>query len=64
MFCRIEVLKGETKRVSSTRYQTGRDLVEIEEIAERERRLHGGDGFRLRDMRTDQLKEVGPDSGA
>jgi hypothetical protein len=62
MFCRIEILKGETKRVIRTHYRTGASLEDIEEYAERERRLHGGDGFRIRDMHTDQVKEVGPDS--
>ena len=59
MFCRIEVLKA--KRTILTRYWTGASQTEIEELAERERRRLGGDGFRLRDLHTDEVKEVGPD---
>jgi hypothetical protein len=60
MLFRVEILKGQTKRVICTHHWTGRDLLEIEEQAERERRLHQGDGFRLRNLHTNEVKEVRP----
>ncbi len=60
MFCRVEILKA--KRVLCLHHKIGACLTEIEEYAESERRLHRGDGFRLRDLHTDQVWEVGPDN--
>lgn len=58
MFCRVEILKGEDKRVICAHYKTGASLVEIEVFAEGERRRHTGDGFRIRDLHTDKATET------
>ncbi len=57
MFCRIEVLKGEAKRVIHTRYESADEFADIELVAERHRRTHHGDGFRVHDLHTDQVTE-------
>jgi hypothetical protein len=51
------VLKGKAKRVIHTRYESADEFAAIELIAERHRRTHQGDGFRVHDMHTDQLTE-------
>lgn len=62
MLCRVEILRGPAKRVIFARYYAGRTLTEIEEIAESERRAHSGNGFRIRNLHTEQIREVGPDT--
>ncbi len=59
MLYRIEILKGQVRRIVRTHHRTGVDLAEIGVFAEGERKLHGGDGFRLRDLHTGQVTEVG-----
>ena len=61
MFCRVVFLKrevGPTPCAIAARYKSGRDLSEIEEFACREARRHGADGFRLRNLTTDEVKEL------
>ena len=57
MFCRIEILVGDSKRVVCTQYRAGKDWAEIELCAERTRRERGGNGFRLFDLHTGQTTE-------
>ncbi len=59
MFYRIEILKGQVRQVISTHYRSGVGLAEVEVFAEGERKLHDGDGFRLCDLHTSELIEVG-----
>lgn len=61
MFCRIVFLKREESPKPCSigaRYKSGRDLAEIEEFAWREAQRRGADGFRLRDLHTDEVKTV------
>ena len=62
MLYRVDILKGQTRRVICTHYWTAARLTEIEEKAEHERRFHAGDRFRLHDLHTGRIKE-GPDIG-
>ena len=57
MLCRVEVLKGESKRVIHMRYEFGREQAAIELEAERHQLTHLGDGFRIRDLHTNQVTE-------
>ena len=59
MFCRVEILAGDTKRVVCTQYRTGEDLVEIEQFAERLRIERAADGFRLFNLHTGESTETG-----
>ncbi len=61
MFCRIVFLKREENPKPceiAACYGSDRDLAEIEEFAWREARRYGADGFRLRDLHTDEVKVV------
>jgi hypothetical protein len=59
MFCRVEILAGETKRLVCTQYRTGKDRVEMELFAERTRLERGGDRFRLFNLHTGESTETG-----
>jgi heme-degrading monooxygenase HmoA len=61
MFCRVEILAGDAKRVICTHYRTGKDQVEIEQFAERVRIERGADGFRLFNLYTGETSETGRD---
>jgi len=60
MFCRVVFLKREEPEPCAIAaiYKSGRDLAEIEEFAWREARRHGADGFRLRNLHSDEVKTV------
>ena len=58
MFCRIEILKRDSKKTVCTSYKFGETLMEIEVFAGQERKTRHADGFRVRDLHTDEVKVV------
>jgi hypothetical protein len=56
----MEVLKSKERpeMVVAIRYAIGKDLVELQGVAERERTKHHALGYRLHDLHTDEVKEV------
>jgi hypothetical protein len=64
MFCRVDIFNvgPSRKRVICILYKTGGSLTEIEEFAERERRAHRADGFRLLDLHTGKRKVCAPET--
>lgn len=58
MFCRVEILKRPRDQVICAHYMTGNVASAFDEYAERERRLHGGDGYRIHNMHTDEVREA------
>jgi hypothetical protein len=58
MFCRVEILKRPRDQVICEHCMTGTIASAIDEAAERERRLHRGDGYRIRNMHTDEVRET------
>ena len=65
MFCRVEIFNGQARgRVLCTHYITDGSMIDAEAFAERERRAHSAEGFRLLDIHTGARKEFRTDKAS
>ena len=58
VFCRVEILKRPRDQVICAYYATGNIATNVEERAERMRLIQGGDGYRVYDMHSYQVRET------
>jgi|JI10StandDraft_1071094.scaffolds.fasta_scaffold590276_2 hypothetical protein len=58
MFCRVEILKRPRDQVICAHYKIANVVTEFDEYAERERRTHGGDGYRIENLHTGEVREA------